>query len=408
MSDAPDNSAVAAATRDAPLFALVAGEPSGDTLGAELIDALRQARPRARFVGIAGPKMIAAGCEPWAHAEELAFMGIAEILAHLPRLWSLRRRMRQQLLAGRPDVFIGIDAPEFNLGLERQLHAAGLLTVQYVSPQVWAWRQGRVATIGASTDLVLCLLPFETRFYTDHGVRAQFVGHPLADRIPLQIDRAAARAALGLAVEGSVVALLPGSRRGEVARLGADFAATAAWLASRRPNLKFLAPMANAAASRLFAEAIARHAPGVAVQLFQGQSQVALAAADAVLVASGTATLETMLTGRPMVVAYRLAPLTALLLKTLRLVKVPYFSQPNLLLGRRVVPEFFQSEVRAATLGPEMERMLDDTAYREQLQADFAAVHRQLSCGGAARAAEAILHRLQIQPMRLRPMQAQL
>lgn len=381
--------------RAAPLFGLVAGEASGDTLGAELIAALRRSHPQARFVGIAGPKMIAAGCEAWAHSEELALMGLTEILRHLPRLLTLRRRTARQFLAARPDVFIGIDAPEFNLGLERRLRSAGLMTVQYVSPQVWAWRQGRVATIGASTDLVLCLLPFETLFYDSRGVRAQFVGHPLADRIPLQVDRAAARAALGMPAGGQVVALLPGSRRGEVGRLGADFAATAAWLAQRRPTLKFVAPMASDAVRGLFSAALAEHAPGVSVLLLDGQAQTALAAADAVLVASGTATLETLLTGRPMVVAYRLGAITAFLLKRFGLVKVPYFSQPNLLLGRRFVPEFFQGEVQPAVLGAALERMLDDDAYRTELQRDFAAVHQQLRCGGAARAAAAILARMQ-------------
>ncbi len=389
--------------RAAPLIGLVAGEASGDTLGAELIAALRGRYPNARFVGVAGPKMIAAGCEAWAAAEELAVMGLTEILSHLPRLLRLRARIRRQFLEARPDVFIGIDAPEFNLGLERALRANGQRTVQYVSPQVWAWRQGRVATIGASTDLVLCLLPFETEFYANHGVRAEFVGHPLADRIPLSIDRAAARRALQLPDAAPIVALLPGSRHGEVARLGGEFAATAAWLAQRRPTLKFIAPMATAALRTEFSAALQARAPGVVVQLLDGQAQTVLAAADAVLVASGTATLETMLTGRPMVVAYRLGAITAFLLRRLGLVKVPYFSQPNLLLGRRFVPEFFQQEVRADLLGPALERALDDDAYRSELQREFARVHAQLRCGGAQRAATAIAQHLDLPGISVAP-----
>ena len=380
--------------RAAPLFALVAGEASGDTLGAELIMALRRHYPEARFVGVAGPKMLAAGCEAWARAEELAVMGLTEVLGQLPRLLGLLRRIRARLLAARPDVFIGIDAPDTNLRLERTLRAHGLLTVQYVSPQVWAWRQGRVATIAASTDLVLCLLPFEAEFYANRGVRAEFVGHPLADRIPLSVDRVAARRELGLPPDAPLIALLPGSRSGEVSRLGADFAATAAWLARRRPSLGFVAPMATAAVRTMFAASLAFHAPGVEVRLLDGQAQLALAASDAVLVASGTATLETMLTGRPMVVAYRLGALTAFMLRRLGLVKVPYFSQPNLLLGRRFVPEFFQRQVRADVLGPALEQMLDDAAYRSELQREFARVHLQLRRGGAERAAQAIMQRI--------------
>ena len=378
--------------RAAPLYILIAGEASGDTLGAELIAALRRVRPTARFAGIAGPKMIAAGCVAWANTEELSLAGITEVLAHLPRLLRLRAQIVQRIIAARPDVCIGIDAPEFNLGLERRVRSAGVLTVQYVSPQVWAWRQGRVKTIGASTDLVLCLLPFEIDFYAQHGVRAEFVGHPLADRIAPEIDQAAARRALGLDQAAQVIALLPGSRHGEVTRLGGDFAATAAWLAQRRRQLQFIAPMATPALSSVFAQALRARAPGVAVRLLQGQAQLALAAADAVLVASGTATLETMLTGRPMVVAYRLGALTAFLLRWM--VKVPYFSQPNLLLGRRLVPEFFQGEVRPDLLGPALERALDDVVYRAELQREFSRVHLQLRCNGAERAAAAIVKRM--------------
>src|SRR5271167_3090799 len=221
----------------APLrVGLVAGEASGDTLGAALIGALQRLAADAQFFGIAGPKMLAAGCEAWEPAESLAVMGLFEILRDLPRLLRLRARVRREFLRAAPDVFVGIDAPEFNLGLARELRAAGIPTVQYVSPQVWAWRQSRVHSIHRSVDLVLCLLPFEARFYENRGVAAEFVGHPLADAIPLSVDRLAARALLGLPADAEVIALLPGSRRGEVGRLAPDFAATLAWLAAKRPR----------------------------------------------------------------------------------------------------------------------------------------------------------------------------
>lgn len=378
-----------------PLFALVAGEASGDTLGAALIGALRSQWPNARFCGVAGPKMRVAGCEAWADAEELAVMGLAEILRHLPRLLRLRRELEARLLQARPDVFIGIDAPEFNLRLERRLKAQGLRTVQYVSPQVWAWRQGRVRTMHESCDLVLCLLPFETGFYAQHGVRADFVGHPLADQVPLDVDRAAARAALGFAGTDTVVALLPGSRVGEVTRLAPDFIAAASWLAAQRPGVRFVAPMATPRARAVFEQAVQRQAPLPQLLVTDGQAQRALIAADAVLVTSGTATLETLLCRRPMVVAYRLAPLTAFLLQRFGLVKVQHFSQPNLLLGRAAVPEFFQDAVTPAALGAALLQQLEDSPARRALLADFERVHRQLRAGGAAAAARAIATLLQ-------------
>ncbi len=374
----------------APLIALVAGESSGDTLGAALIEALRQRWPQARFCGIAGPKMRAAGCEVWAEAEELAVMGLTEILRHLPRLLRLRRELEARLLQARPDVFIGIDAPEFNLRLERALKRHGLRTVQYVSPQVWAWRQGRVRTMHESCDLMLCLLPFETEFYAQHGVRASFVGHPLADQVPLDVDHSAARAALGLDSAARVVALLPGSRAGEVTRLADDFIGAAAWLAARSPDLRFVAPMATPTVRALFEQALQRVPGAPPVLVTDGQAQRALIAADAVLVASGTATLETLLCRRPMVVAYRLAALTAFVLRRLGVVKVAHFSQPNLLLGRGAVPEFFQSAVTPAALGAAVLEQLEDTPARRQLLLDFERVHRQLRAGGAQAAAQAI------------------
>jgi lipid-A-disaccharide synthase len=387
-------SAVDARTAAAPRplrVGIVAGEHSGDQLGAALIAALRERVPVMECFGVAGPKMIAQGCQAWAASEELAVMGLTEVLRHLPRLLRLRSELRRRFIAARPDVFVGIDAPEFNLPLARQLKATGIRTAQYVSPQVWAWRQGRVRTIGASCDLVLCLLPFETEFYRRHGVRAEFVGHPLADEIPLSVDRGEARRALGLDPLTAVVALLPGSRIGEVSRLAAPFAAAAARIATRRPGWQFLAPMASPAAREAFLREIAQVPEVPAIRVLDGQAQRALAAAEGAIVASGTATLETLLTGRPMVVAYKVSAATAFLLRSLKLVKVRYFSQPNLLAGRRLVPEFFQEQVQGAALGDALLQELEDRDHVRELIDEFTAVHRSLRRGGAARAAEAIL-----------------
>jgi lipid-A-disaccharide synthase len=376
----------------APLrVAIVAGEHSGDQLGAALIAALRERLPSVECFGVAGPRMVAAGCEAYASSEELAVMGLAEVVRHLPRLLRLRTRLLRRLGAERPDVFVGIDSPEFNLRLARGLKAAGIRTVQYVSPQVWAWRQGRVRTIGRSCDLVLCLLPFETDFYARHHVPAVFVGHPLADQIPLTVERDAARRVLGLEGTGPVVALLPGSRQGEVARLAAPFIAAAGYIAARHPHYRFIAPMASALTRETFTKEIAQ-APGApTIQILDGQAQRALAAADGVIVASGTATLETLLTGRPMVVAYRVSAATAFLVKTLGLVKVRYFSQPNLLVGRPLVPEFFQEQVTGEKLAEALLREMEDPAHVRELLQQFEAVHRALRQGGAALAADAVI-----------------
>ena len=370
---------------------LVAGESSGDNLGAALIEAVRARAPGTRFVGIAGPRMKAAGCESLAESEELAVMGLFEVLHHLPRLLRLRGRIRSAMLELKPDVFVGIDAPEFNLGLAPALHAAGLRTVQYVSPQVWAWRRGRAARMARFLDLVLCLLPFERGVYDGAGLRSIFVGHPLADQLPLVPDTAMSRRALGLADDARVIAVLPGSRAGEVSRHAADFAGAIAWLAARRPALQFVAALAATRTRGVFEAALARRAPGVPVAIVEGRTQTALTAADVVLVASGTATLETLLCKRPMVVAYRLGALTAFALRHFGLMKAPFFAQPNLLAGRLVVPELAQGDVRPERLGREVERWLDEPEAVLELQALFTAIHRQLKRGASEQAANAIL-----------------
>jgi lipid-A-disaccharide synthase len=375
-------------------IAVVAGETSGDQLGAALLAALRARVPGLQVHGVGGPLMRAAGCEAIADAHELAVMGLVEVLSHLPRLLRLRRTLRRELLAWQPDVFIGIDAPEFNLGLAAQLRAAGLRTVQYVSPQVWAWREWRVRAIARACDLVLCLLPFEPAFYGRHAVQARFVGHPLADQIPLDGDRDAARTALGIAPGTAVVALLPGSRHGEVTRLGPDFIRAAVILAAAMPGVEFIAPMASPEVRALFerdcaaAGALAR---GVRIRVLDGQARVALQAADAALVASGTASLEALLCRCPMVVAYRLSAATAFLLRVLRMVRLRHFSLPNLLAGEALVPEFFQEAVSGAALAAALQAQLRGGERRAALLARFRDIHLRLRQGGAARAAAAVL-----------------
>jgi lipid-A-disaccharide synthase len=386
------------------LIVLVAGEQSGDNLGAQLIKALRQRLPQARFAGIAGSRMVAAGCEAWERVENLSVMGLFEIIPHLPRLLRIRRELIERVLTEKPAVYVGVDAKEFNLRIAPRFKAAGIPTVQYVSPQVWAWRQGRVHTIGRAVDLVLCLLPFEKPFYDAHSVHAEFVGHPLADQIPLTVDAERARFELGLGREGEYIAILPGSRNGEVSRLSPDFAGTMAWLLERRPQLRFIVALANDSMREIFEEALDRVAAQMPklrdrVTMVNGHAQSAMAASDAVLLASGTATLEATLIKRPMVVAYRLGVLTSFLLKHLKLFKAPFFAQPNLLAGRQVVPEFFNAEVRPEVLGPAMLQQLE-RADREQLVQTFTSIHETLRRDASARAADAIVELLLKQRLR--------
>jgi len=371
-------------------FALAAGEASGDTLGAGLVEALRALAPDAEFVGMAGPKMIAAGCEPWYRAEEIAVMGFLEVLPHLRRILALRRELIARVQKSGVDAFIGIDAQDFNKPAAAALKRAGIKTVQYVSPQIWAWRQSRVATIRDAVDLVLCVLPFEPQFYEAHGVNAKFVGHPLADMIPLSVDKAAARAKLGLPADKPVLAVLPGSRRSEVSRLAQPFMATAAWLKRARPDLAVAVAIASDSTAALFREATAgMDLNGAALIPFRARE--IMAAADVVLTASGTASLEALLTKRPMVVAYKMVPLTYWLVRWLGVSKLPYFSLPNLLAGRRLVPEFVQGQVRADVLGPAVLGALDGTGLPAGWYDAFADIHRQLRCDASASAAREVL-----------------
>jgi lipid-A-disaccharide synthase len=371
--------------------ALAAGEASGDTLGAGLIEAIKARVPDARFVGIAGPKMIAAGCEPWFRAEELSVMGFAEVLPHLPRLLRIRRELRERIKALPADVFVGIDAPDFNLPASRRLKAAGIPTVQYVSPQIWAWRQGRVKTIRESVDLVLCVLPFETRFYEQHGVAAKFIGHPLADAIPLDVDRAAARTALRLPLTKQLLAVLPGSRKAEVRSLAAPFMASAAWVQRERPELEVAVALASEPIGDVYRASVGAAELPRPPHLITGKAREVLAAADVVLTASGTASLEALLLKRPMVVAHRIVPLTYWIVRRLGVDKLPYFSLPNLLAGREVVPEFVQAQVRADVLGPVLRDFLDGNMRVPDWYDSFDSIHRQLRCDASTAAAREVL-----------------
>jgi len=377
-------------------FVLVAGEASGDLLGAGLIDALRERFPDAQFAGIGGERMIAAGLASWHPLERLSVMGLVEVLRHLPGLLAIRRDVLRHTLAWRPDAFVGIDAPDFNLGLERKLKRAGVRTVHYVSPSVWAWREQRARKIGRSADRVLCLFPMEPPIYARHGVDARFVGHPLADAMPIEPDRDAARAALGLAPDAPVLALLPGSRLGEIARLGRDFIETACLLARAVPGLQVVAPMANPTCRAAFAGLLAQAPADAAalVRTIDGRAHDAMAAADAILLASGTATLEAMLAKRPMVVAYRIAPLTYRIVKGLGLLKVDRYALPNVLAGRDIAPEFMQDACTppalAGALRPHLARRTADPDLLDEYRRLHLALRRDASRSAAAAIAELV------------------
>lgn len=376
---------------------MLAGEASGDILGAGLIAALQKRFETVEVVGIAGPRMQALGARSLFPMERLSVMGLVEPLKRLPELLRIRRNLRLHFLENRPDVFIGIDSPDFNLGLEEALKAAGIPTVHYVSPSVWAWRQGRIKKIARAVDHMLTLLPFEADFYREHEVPVTFVGHPLADEIPLEVDVAAARKKLALSRADRVVALLPGSRGGEVRLLGPLFLQAANWCHQRRPELKFVLPAANAERRQQIETQLAEMsgAENLPVTVLDGDSQTALAAADAVLIASGTATLETMLMGKPMVVAYKMAALSYAIFS--RMLHTPWVSLPNLLAQKELVPEILQDDATPEALGAAILRYFDDPLLHDQLQRDFSELHQQLRRNASEKAAEAICRLLEAQ-----------
>ena len=370
-------------------IALVAGEASGDLLGAGLVRELKKRFPDAQFAGIGGPRMLAEGFQAWHESAELAVMGLAEVLRHLPRLLRLRAGLRRRLLDWRPDVFIGIDAPDFNLGLERKLKQAGIRTVHYVSPSVWAWREGRAAKIGRSADRVLCLFPMEPPIYQRHGIDARFVGHPLAEAFEAVPDRRAARERLGLAQDIPVLAVLPGSRQGEIQRLWPTFINAARLVTLQMPGLAVAVPAADPACRAAIEAGLAKSQLANVV-LYDGQAHDVMVAADVVLLASGTAALEAMLAKRPMVVGYRISALTYRLVMALGMMRVSTYSLPNVLANEPIVPELMQHDCTPENLAESVMLWFRDEDARATLLPRYEHIHAKLRGNADAAAADAV------------------
>lgn len=374
-----------------PRVVLIAGETSGDRLGGDLASALRRRCGDIELAGIAGPAMRNAGVDAWFDLDALNVMGLAEVIRHLPRLFRLRRDLRRRILAWQPDAVVGIDAPDFNLRLCRQLRRKGIRTVQYVAPTVWAWRPGRAAGVARSVDLLLALYPFEAAWFKDFDLPVRFVGHPVADRLAQPPDRAVARERLGASAGDTLIAILPGSRPGEIERHGGLLVRAMEQLLAQRPGARaavLLADERHAGPMRALA-ASSPHSRAMSVHV--AQTEIGLRAADCALVASGTATLEAFFLECPMTVFYRLAPMTHALLRGLRLVRSPYIALPNILSGREIVPEFVQNRATAANLAASTLAWLDDAERRQRYRDKAADVREKLARGAADRAAEAVL-----------------
>ncbi|MGI9199753.1 MAG: lipid-A-disaccharide synthase [Woeseiaceae bacterium] len=371
-------------------IALVAGEASGDLLGAGLIRAIQERVPEATFEGVAGPDMIAAGCTRIEDSEALAVMGLIEPLSEIPRLLKLRRSLIDRWKQDPPDVFVGIDAPDFNFGLERPLREAGVPVVHYVSPSIWAWRAGRIKTVEQSVDRVLCILPFEKAIYDERGVDAVFVGHPKADSLPVNPDTDSIRNALGLSGH-TVLAVLPGSRSNEVKRLGPIFASAAALLAAEDDNLRFVTPVASAKLRPMIEQQLADAGVSHLFTLVDADSIAAMTAADVVLLASGTAALESALLCKPTVAAYKVAEISARIVQIFGLIKAPYFTLPNLLTDEALVPEIIQWAVTPTAVAKEVSALLGDAERRASISNQFAKLRVELALDADQRAADAVL-----------------
>lgn len=368
---------------------MVAGEASGDLLGSRLMASLGRRFPGAAFFGVGGPKMVAAGFESWYPQEKLAVRGFVEVLRHLREVLALRAELLGRLRGARPDIFVGIDSPEFNLGVERRLKRAGVRTVHVVSPQVWAWRRGRIHTMKRSVSHLLVLFPFEEDLYRDAGVAVTYVGHPIADEIPAIVDRAGAREQLRLPPFAPVVAVLPGSRQSELEMMAGPFIETAKLVLARLPDTRFVVPLVTRETRDAFEAELYRHsARELPIALLFGHSREALAACDVALAASGTVTLEAALSHRAMAIAYRVAPVSYLIAK--RLIRVPHIGLPNILCGEPVVPEFLQADSTPENLAQAVTNMLADETFRRAVEERFARLHAELRCESAERAAEAL------------------
>jgi len=374
--------------------AIVAGEPSGDMLAAQLVSAIRTQAPQVQFVGVGGGRMQAAGVECLYPVERLAVRGYVEVLRHYFDIVGIRRRLRTRWLAQAPDLFIGVDAPDFNLGLEADLRRSGVPTVHFISPSIWAWRPERMRKIKAAVSHMLALFPFEAPLYEDAGVPVTFVGHPLADMLPPQPDRSAAREQLRLPVDRTLVAMLPGSRASELRSLADLYVATARMMTQRRPDLTFIVPLVNRVTRDLFEEALARVDGGVPnMTLLFGHAHEALTAADGALVASGTATLEAALLGCPMVITYRMPALTYRIMWPKR--RLPYVGLPNVLAGEFIVPELLQDDATAENLSQALLNLLADGVVRLRTEARFAQMRAGLRRNAAQSAAQVVIRLLE-------------
>ena len=373
-------------------IAIIAGEVSGDILGSRLITSLKKHYPDATFEGIGGPEMQAAGCESLFPMERLSVMGFTEVLSRLPELLKIRKSLIQRWKKNPPHLFVGIDAPDFNLKVERVLHQAGIPSVHYVSPSVWAWRESRVEKMKGSMDLMLTLFPFEVDFYKKHRIPAEFCGHPLADEIPLDCDPLAARETLDLPKDNYILAVLPGSRMGEIKRIAPDFLAGLKQLHQRHPDWLFVSPMVNETVKAEFDQLKQSIAPEVPVTYIDGQSRTLMQAADQILMASGTAVLEGMLVGRPMVAAYRVAPLTARIIRLFKMIKSKYYTLPNNLANEYLVPELIQEEITADSVFNQVETQFQqDKSARQHMLNRFSEIHKQLRQNASDKAAEALI-----------------
>lgn len=367
-------------------IALVAGEHSGDLLGSGLIKALKQRHTNIEFIGVGGPLMQEQGLKSFFPMDDLAVMGIAEVFKQLPKLLKHRKQLVQYLTEQKPNVMIGIDAPDFNLTVEKRLKKAGIPTIHYVSPSVWAWRENRIKGIKQSVNHVLCLLPFEKDFYDKHQLQATFVGHPLADDIPLRWNQTDARKALGIDSEGKYLAILPGSRSGEIERMAPVFLSVAKRLASTYPELKFVTPMISERRAEQFSDLVKQHAPELAIDTPIGHSRLTMAASDYLLLTSGTVALEALLIKRPMVVAYRFHWLSYQIIK--RLFHAPFFSLPNLLAGREIVPELAQAEASEDNIEKELSSLIESDNH--ELLEQFTQIHQQLKVTASEKAADVV------------------